>query len=309
MISIHPFTPLRLPGLPLTGQTCVYEDQFVLGDNFTGLPAPSDLTADPDVAAYFSAPYPFKIEFTMGLWCLGGQMRVRLNLTEFELGRNDLLIVLPGAVGQSLDITPDCRLAVIAFAPDFAFPEASAAGSLVVRRFLTTRALLHLADEEMAELMEIYGALRRNVQRPDAGYRHEVVMSYLQVLFFLGCRFMAPSVERTDGSPGLRRKELFDRFLALVERHYATERSVGFYAGRLCVTPKYLSQMVHAVSGRHAGEWIRDLVVLEAKALLKSQRYTVQEVSDRLHFANQSFFGVYFKRATGLSPKAYRDSL
>lgn len=309
MTCPNPFTALHLHGLPFNAQTCVYNDELVLGDNFIGLSVPTDLSADPDMAAYLNSPYPFKIEFTMVLCCLGGRMRVQLNLTEFDLGRNGLLVVQPGAVGQCLGVTPDCRLAVMAFAPDFAFPEVSAKGALVVRKFLAARAQLRVTDEDMDELMEIYRALRRNARRPDTGYRREVLRSYLQVLFFLGCRFMAPYVERLADRPGPRRKELFDRFLALVERYYVTERAVRFYADRLCVTPKYLSHMVHAVSGRHAGEWIRDFVVLEAKALLKSQRYTVQEVSDRLHFANQSFFGVYFKRATGLSPKAYRDGL
>ena len=48
-------------------------------------------------------------------------------------------------------------------------------------------------------------------------------------------------------------------------------------------------------------------VLKEAKALLKSGRYSVQQVSDMLNFANQSFFGAYFKRSVGCSPSAYRD--
>ena len=66
--------------------------------------------------------------------------------------------------------------------------------------------------------------------------------------------------------------------------------------------------MVYAVSGRHAGDWIRDYVILEAKALLKSRKYTIQQISDMLNFANQSFFGVYFKKEVGCSPKAYQNA-
>lgn len=46
-------------------------------------------------------------------------------------------------------------------------------------------------------------------------------------------------------------------------------------------------------------------VMLDAKALLKSGKYTVQQVSDMLNFPNQSFFGTYFKKESGVSPKAY----
>ena len=50
-------------------------------------------------------------------------------------------------------------------------------------------------------------------------------------------------------------------------------------------------------------------MILEAKALLKSERLTIQQISEMLNFANQSFFGVFFKRATGRSPKSYREEI
>ena len=75
------------------------------------------------------------------------------------------------------------------------------------------------------------------------------------------------------------------------------------------LTPKYLSQVIYQASGRHAGEWIKDYVILEAKILLKSGKYTVQQVGDMLNFANASFFGKYFKAATGCSPKQFQKGL
>ncbi|EJW96039.1 transcriptional regulator, AraC family [gut metagenome] len=65
--------------------------------------------------------------------------------------------------------------------------------------------------------------------------------------------------------------------------------------------------MVKEVSGKTVGEWIDHWVILEAKALLHSSSLSIQEISDRLNFANQSFFGKYFKHYTGLSPKEYRS--
>ena len=72
------------------------------------------------------------------------------------------------------------------------------------------------------------------------------------------------------------------------------------------MTPKYLSLLVKNVSNRTAGEWIDNYVVLEAKALLSSSTLSNQEISDRLNFTNQSFFGKYFKQHVGISPTEYR---
>ena len=95
--------------------------------------------------------------------------------------------------------------------------------------------------------------------------------------------------------------------LSRAQRDLLREK-VAYYAGKLCISPKYLSRVVASVSGRRPVDWIRDYVVLEAKALLKSGKYTVQQVADILHFPNQSFFGTYFKKATGISPMAYKEA-
>ena len=74
-----------------------------------------------------------------------------------------------------------------------------------------------------------------------------------------------------------------------------------------CV-PGYLSTVVRTCTGRIASEWIERHVAQEAKALLKSTNMTVQQISNELNFPSQSFFGKFFKRLTGLSPKEYRRS-
>lgn len=73
-----------------------------------------------------------------------------------------------------------------------------------------------------------------------------------------------------------------------------------FYAEKLCLTPKYLSQVILEVSDRHATDWIRDYVILDAKALLKSGRYTVQQVGDLLNFSNASFSVSILRRRWGV---------
>lgn len=52
----------------------------------------------------------------------------------------------------------------------------------------------------------------------------------------------------------------------------------------------------------------RAFPILEAKVLLKSTNLTVQQISDNLNFPTQSFFGKYFKKNVGMSPKFYRNS-
>lgn len=308
MVRSDPYSMLSLEMLPLSGSFCMLDNDFLLIDDLDlDTAAPSvDLRSDP-VAEFIAPLVPFKLRFSLILFCTGGSMRMQLNMDEFELRRNDILIAHSGSIGQCLEISPDCRVAVIAFANSFYNGESNSEGMVVVRSFLARRSLLRVGPEEMEELIGIYRLMYRKIEQPDFRCKHEVVAGCMQVLFGDLCQWMAPFVAREEQTVGSRKQQLFDSFMRLLSEHYGSERSIGFYAERLCVTPKYLSQVVRAVSGRHAGAWIRDYVILEAKALLRSRRYTVQQVSDRLNFPNQSFFGVYFKKAVGCSPKAYRD--
>ena len=95
--------------------------------------------------------------------------------------------------------------------------------------------------------------------------------------------------------------------MAIVKEKYIKHRNIAFYADQLCVSPKYLSSVVHAVSGKYATDWINQYVILEAKAMLKSDRISIKDVSNKLHFANQSFFAKFFKQHTGYTPKEYKE--
>ena len=97
------------------------------------------------------------------------------------------------------------------------------------------------------------------------------------------------------------------KFVLAVSENFKSERQVSYYADRLCVSPKHLSAVAKELSGMTAGEWIERYVVMEAKMLLKSTNLSVQEISNRLNFSNQSFFGKYFKHQTGFSPSEYRN--
>lgn len=85
---------------------------------------------------------------------------------------------------------------------------------------------------------------------------------------------------------------------------------MAYYADKLCITPKYLTIVVRNTSGMSATEWISRIVINNAKALLTGTQMTVQQISNKLNFPNPSFFGQYFLRHVGKTPKEYRrDSI
>ena len=92
-----------------------------------------------------------------------------------------------------------------------------------------------------------------------------------------------------------RQEEIFKRFIQLIHKHCTTQREVSFYAAELFITPRYLSTIVQNVSGNTAKSIIDRHVILEIKALLQSTSLSIQEISNRLSFPDQSFFWPLFQ--------------
>ena len=107
--------------------------------------------------------------------------------------------------------------------------------------------------------------------------------------------------------PSSKKDALFNSFINLVSQNHKVQHNVAYYASRLFITPKYMTRVVEEVSDKSAKQWIDEYIALEAKMMLRSTQKTIQEISDELNFPDMSFFGKFFKRMVGMSPKAYRE--
>ena len=91
-------------------------------------------------------------------------------------------------------------------------------------------------------------------------------------------------------------------------QYYSQERNVAFYADKLGITQAHLSTTIRQVTGKTCMDIIASMVIMDAKAQLKSTDVSVQNIAYSLNFTNMSFFGKYFKRHVGMGPQEYRNS-
>lgn len=103
-------------------------------------------------------------------------------------------------------------------------------------------------------------------------------------------------------------KRVSMQFHSDLTRHFSRHHDVGFYAERVCLTPKYFSAVVKQETGHNAAYWIRIKIIAEAKMLLHiRQDLSLKVIADMLGFGEQASFSRYFKRETGLSPTEFRE--
>lgn len=166
--------------------------------------------------------------------------------------------------------------------------------------------VIPLSKEDLKELLDFLEKARRTVSDADNSYQKETVIHWSALLFYdILSRIKAEPNEIFKSCRAL----LVDKFLNLVRDNHMEHRELSFYAEKLCLTPKYLTTVIKKESGVSAADWIEKYVILQAQALLKSTDLTIQQISDKLNFSSQVFFGKYFKRLVGMSPKEYRKTL
>ena len=127
----------------------------------------------------------------------------------------------------------------------------------------------------------------------------------LYTLFLLDLRDM---MEQTIVSHqhSERTTNLFVGFIRLLPRHFMEHHDIGFYADELNITTTHLSRIVRQLTGRTVVDYINQMLLMEAMWLLQTTTLSLDAIAERLHFANQSSFGKFFRRMKGTSPKHYR---
>jgi AraC-like DNA-binding protein len=244
---------------------------------------------------------PHKLDHAIIVICTSGKCSMRVNLVEYNVDSPRLLNLMPGQIVQSLSCSEDFAGYAISLSKRFV-DMINLPGWQHHYMEMYNNPLTSIDGDRLMAVRIFYAILYRAAANDKNPFRLQVIENLIRVFYYGGIS----SFENVESSQSKYKNSVVAKFLELVQTHYREQRLISFYASELCITPKYLSKLVKEHTGRSAGEWIESHVILEARAMLQSSDMTIQQIAAYLHFPNQSFFGKYFKRATGVSPKMYR---
>lgn len=238
--------------------------------------------------------------------CLRGSGTICINDKEYQIGKGNLITILPNAVVKGV-ISSDDFLGYAITADTKSMMNAQMSDMVKSYIHISTHPVLKISEEQMATVIELCEMLRRRQENPHYNYGEEICRHLLTVLCYEIHGFYKEQVaELDDLGCRSRQSTICQEFFELVEQYASKHRDMGFYADKLCITPKYLSVVVRKSSGHSPIEWIDRTVMLYARPLLTSSDMTIQQISAELGFPNPSFFGQYFKRHEGITPKRFR---
>ena len=273
--------------LPLNDNALTFNDRLLVMDT---LESKTTLPGIADNEGHF----PMKLASTCLLIVMDGSVKVKMNLSDLTASANDCIAISYGTIIQGIEI--DDYASVIQLSFSYKQPAPGTA--------LQT-ALWHLKPEHITTLKNCYTMLRTILA--DSSFalnRESLAFNCIELMVNIAAQGADNQSDVT--TKVTRRDEIVTRFLDCVNRNYREHRELSLYAGQLQLSLKYMSHVIYKQTGRHPAAWIRDHVILDAKAMLRSGRYSVQQVAAELNFPNQSFFGKYFKEAVGVSPKKWK---
>ncbi|WP_029902177.1 AraC family transcriptional regulator [Prevotella sp. 10(H)] len=259
-----------------------------------------------------SSNFPVVIDGIVFAICISGKAKIKINFKEYDMGKNTILTILPNYVLEITEQDEDTMTEFLIFSPDF-LTEMPSTTNFDISMSIIQCPCLTLSDEEIAKLLEFHSFIVAQYKRKDHPFRIQMAKGLLYALLTeVGAiyynKLKVPEMEKDMKSEANSyQKEQVFSFFKLLLHHHKNEKTLQFYADKMCLTPKYLSTIIKERTGRTAFSWINEILITSTKYLLKTTDMTILQISEELNFPNASFFGRFFKKHTGMTPVQYRE--
>lgn len=237
-----------------------------------------------------------------------GKATVNIDGTVYEAQKNDLFIGAPQTIVENGLLSLDFKGLCICVSKEYLAQLVPILGnSWDIRMFFSQNPKCSLRPEEAAVFCQYFDLLYSKTQQSSPVQKK--VIDTLVLAFIYDMQNVLRRFVQSSPHPFTSSESLFNRFVDLVTSSFPKSRSISYYAGKLNVTPKYLSAVCKHACGRKASDVINMYVKKDIDYQLKHTRKSIKEIAYELNFPNISFFGKYVKKHFGMSPRAYREQI
>ena len=256
--------------------------------------------------------YPVRLNAYAAIYCTCGNFDIDINVTTFRVNQDTMLFYVPGSTMQikesEISNLMDSEAVIVVCSRDFLKGGQINFNGLFDQSVKLLSSPCITIDNEGKRILTDYYTLVSDLYKTNLLGAEDAICSIgTSLMCLLGNIWNGElSRQQVTRSAKSRTQVKYEEFLTLVSENFMTEKGVAFYAGKMYMTPKYLTTLVKNASGRTATDWIDTFLVLEAKNLLKYSDLTVKEIGYRLHFQSIPSFHKFFKGQTGMTPNEYR---
>ena len=282
---------------------------MIIDDALPKFDLPVDFVTDDSITGDILNQYgrfPCHIKAGVFVLCTRGTVRATINLSEYTISRNDFVTVLPGSFIQIHEVSSDTRVCFAGFSSEFIARVSYVETFLDFLPMILNNPIMPLTEEIAQLYRNAFSLLIRAYALTNTLDNKEILKSIFTI-FFQGVGELYKRCKPTTNEPIKREHELYRQFIQLLMANYTQEHEVSFYAKKCGVTPAHFSGAIRKASGHSPLAIITGIIVMNAKAQLKSTRLPVKEIAFSLGFNNLSFFNKYFRKHVQMTPQEYRE--
>lgn len=242
------------------------------------------------------------------LLCRGGTASFRIENKQYRMDKSSMVICLPSKEITDFRCSRDFKATCLLVSFDLMSKNNPDVGwGIKAYLFSKENPVVHLSEEDFEKCLYNFRLLEEKYNDEGHKFRHELVNLQLQMFVMEMWNIFSKEIEKR--SINNQKGSLFERFLQLVQEHCMEHREVEFYAAKLFITPKYLTEVCKKASGKTALEWIHNYTTQRLIILLENKSLTLTEIADTLNFSSQSFFSRYVRKVLGVSPSEFRERM
>ena len=246
-----------------------------------------------------------------------GEIDAQINLQKVHFKAPCLVLLLPEFVLHLENATQDSRAVIISFTQNYIDKIFLPQPLYQLRHSIQRNPIYNLTEAQIQTAHSYFDLMHQVMLEYDIAQSQEdtqtkkfgdsalLSLTHSCICYLHGLISTRMRAEQQQS----RSEELTNEFMLLAERDCVKNRSLDYYADLLHISPKYLANVVKQTSGRTAGEWLTDYTLIQAKMLLTTTLMNIQQISVALGFQNQSHFGTWFRRQTGVGPREYKRKI
>ena len=184
-------------------------------------------------------------------------------------------------------------------------------GAPAVRELLRQPLVMELADavRHVDALLPLFEAIERESRQQGSG-EASAGTALLMAVFVQVARLRAAEVRSSavDANQRSRKAVLVDRFRALVDAHFRQRWPIEAYADALGLSAGQLTRLCQELLGHSSLAVVNARTVHDAERELVYSTLSIKQIAAVLGFADEAYFGRFFKKQTGRTPSAFREA-
>lgn len=240
------------------------------------------------------------------IYCEKGSCTITYTEGSHEMQKDSCTIILNSKFLKSYSVNNDFECNVIYIEETF-LRQSEPRNPYIVQGMLAlyTKPVMQLNEEEAELCKALFTNFKLRLEATDHKFYDDILRTSAHMLLLDLYDFHA-RINNSENT-SLSAASIMDKFIKMLEaKMYRDNREVAFYAERLCVVPKYLSEVSNKVSGYSASYWINRYASQDINEILRRNEHSVSEIAQMFHFTSTSYFNRYVKRNLGAYPSELR---